>query len=40
MLTDMPWPVRSLVSRVALGRGWRALAFRLLDLIKLSVEVR
>jgi hypothetical protein len=32
--------VRSLVSYVALGRGWRASALRLLDVVKLSVEVR
>jgi hypothetical protein len=34
------WPVRSLVSRVALQRGWRAPALRLLYVVKLSVEVR
>jgi hypothetical protein len=34
------WPVRSLVSRVALPRGWRASALRLLYVVKLSVEVR
>jgi hypothetical protein len=39
-LTDMPWLVRSLVSRVALERGWHASALRLLDVVKLSVEVR
>jgi hypothetical protein len=34
------WPVRSLVSRVALQRGRRAPALRLLYVVKLSVEVR
>jgi hypothetical protein len=33
-------PVRSLVSRVASERGRRASALRLLDVVKLSVEVR
>jgi hypothetical protein len=40
LLTDMPWPVRSLVICVALERGWRASAVRLLDVVKLSIEVR
>jgi hypothetical protein len=31
---------RAKVNRVALERGWRASALRLLDVVKLSVEVR